>query len=60
MSEHSSFWSIAILYRDEEHNSQETTKEEDPKNKDSLGNRPKDVMHLFANLLSRSFRLSWG
>lgn len=43
MAEYSTFWCIAILYRDEELNSQETTKEEDPKSQDSLENREKKM-----------------
>lgn len=43
MAEYSTFWCIAILYRDQELNSQETTKEEDPKSQDSLENREKKM-----------------
>ena len=47
IAEHSTFWCIAIFYRDEELNSQETTQEEDPKIKDSLENTAKDVSVCF-------------
>lgn len=36
MAEHSTFWCIAILHRDEELNSQKTIQEEDNKNKNDL------------------------
>ena len=41
MAEHSTFWCIAVLCRDEELNSQETTQEEDLKGKDILEFRGK-------------------
>jgi len=45
MAEHSTLWCIAIFYRDEVLDYQETNQEEDPKSKDSLEIRKK--MYLF-------------
>lgn len=36
IAEHSTLWCIAVLYRDEEHNSEEATEEEGAKDKDNL------------------------
>lgn len=46
MAAHSTFWCIAIFYRVETLDSQEATKEEDPKTKDSLDIRKNNYIFV--------------
>jgi len=51
MAEHSTLWCIAIFYRDEVLDYQETNQEEDPKSKDSLEIRKKKYVSVSSKTL---------